>query len=217
MSPSTGGPVATLIGDVVRSREHDDREALHDRLVAAIEHVNAEVRPTRPLHIVLGDEYQGTFATVGQALHAAMTLRLHLAPGIDVRHGVGWGPVTQLDDATSDGPGWWAARRAITEVHDDEEKAALRLTRTAYAAAEGDDGAGGPTVEAVNAALRCQDHLLGSCDERSVRILRRLMTGEAQVRIAAAEGISPSAVSQRIRSDGLAVIALSHDLLRSAS
>ena len=36
-----------------------------------------------------------------------------------------------------------------------------------------------------------------------------------QRELAAAEGISPSAVSQRVRADGLAVILRCHELLRS--
>ena len=83
--------------------------------------------------------------------------------------------------------------------------------RTAYRIAQGSDG---PSAPAINAALQCRDHLLGSLDDRSRRILGGLMSGETQVEIAAAEGISPSAVSQRVRRDGLGVLVASAAELR---
>jgi len=70
-------------------------------------------------------------------------------------------------------------------------------------------------VAAVNAALICRDHLLGSLDERSIRIVRGLMTGRTKKDLAAAEGISASAVSQRASRDGLDLIVLASQYLRS--
>jgi hypothetical protein len=69
-------------------------------------------------------------------------------------------------------------------------------------------------VAAVNAALICRDHLLGSLDERSLRIVRGLMTGRSKRELAAAEGISPSAVSQRAARDGLDLLVLASEYLR---
>ena len=109
---------ATLIGDVVASRRADDRSALHGRLTTLLEAINAECAPTTPLRITVGDEFQGAFATVGQALQASLRLRIGLLPRHDVRHGLGWGEVTVLQEQprVEDGPGWWAARDAIHEV-----------------------------------------------------------------------------------------------------
>jgi hypothetical protein len=68
---------------------------------------------------------------------------------------------------------------------------------------------------AVNAALLCRDHLVGSLSDRSLRLLRGLMDPHTtQGRLAAAEGISASAVSQRVRTDGLGVVLAAHELLR---
>ena len=65
-------------------------------------------------------------------------------------------------------------------------------------------------VDAINAALLCRDHLLGSMDDRSTRIVKALLNNRTKKDIAATEGISPSAVSQRAGRDGL-------DLIVSAS
>ena len=107
--------VATLIGDVVQSRTSPNRPALHTALVALLDEANAVLAPAVPLRITVGDEYQGCFAGVGEAVHATLWLRLHLMPHAGLRHGIGWGKVAVLAEnpRVEDGPGWWAARDAI--------------------------------------------------------------------------------------------------------
>src|SRR4051812_21425360 len=112
MKPSTSSR-ATLIGDVVGSRTAADRRALHRTLTSALEAIasNAVDAPA----FTVGDEFQGSYASVGDAIAAALELRLAVAPDVDVRFGIGWGGATMLDPDTGiqDGPGWWAAREAI--------------------------------------------------------------------------------------------------------
>lgn len=207
-SPS---PRATVIGDVVGSRRADDRSALHWRVSAALREVAAGA--VDPPAFTVGDEFQGSYPTVGAAIDAALSLRLAVGPEIDVRFGIGWGAVTILDaDARiQDGPGWWTAREAIQETSEAQRRPGFTLVRTTYRA----DGETRTDVAAVNAALICRDHLLGSLDERSLRILRGLMTGRTKKELAADEGISPSAVSQRASRDGLDLIVLASQYLRS--
>ena len=210
--------LATLIGDVVRSRATADRSGLHDRLSAALAGANERLRPAVPLRITVGDEFQGCFVGVGEAVHASLWLRLHLLPA-QLRHGIGWGPVAVLADEprVEDGPGWWAARAAIEAVKSDAARAGTRLSRTAYRPAEGSDGSDGPDPGPVNAALICRDQMIGSVSERSLRLLRGLLDGTSQAELAEAEGISASAVSQRIRNDGLAVILAADELLKGVA
>jgi hypothetical protein len=204
---------ATLLGDLVGSRRVGDRAALHDRLVAVLDEANRTLGPTVPLRITVGDEYQGCFADVGSALHAALWLRVELLPDCDQRHGVGWGEVGVLSESprVEDGPGWWVARDAIEAAEEDAARPGLRHLRTAYRRAE---GAGGPDPAAVNAALVCRDQVVGSLGERSLRLLRGILAGRSQVELAREEGVSPSAVSQRVRHDGLAALIAADDLLR---
>ena len=70
-------------------------------------------------------------------------------------------------------------------------------------------------LDAINAALICRDHLLGSLDDRSTRIVKALLNKRTKKDIAATEGISPSAVSQRAGRDGLDLIMLASQYLRS--
>ena|SRR5271165_295524 len=202
---------ATLIGDVVGSRRYTDRRELHRTLNDALL-VVADAAIDAP-GFTVGDEFQGSYPTVGAAIDAALMLTLAVAPAIEVRFGLGWGEVTVLDAyaGIQDGPGWWAAREAIEETASRQRQPGLGLVRTTFRA----DAGARADVDAINAALLCRDHLLGSLDDRSLRILKGLMKGEPKKELAEAEGISASAVSQRAGGDGLDLIVLASRYLRS--
>ena len=78
-----------------------------------------------------------------------------------------------------------------------------------------------PDVRGVSAelpvALAGLDVLLGRLDERSRRILAGLVDGRPQRAIAEDEGVSPSAVSQRVRRDALEIAAECIDRLGAAA
>jgi DNA-binding transcriptional LysR family regulator len=153
----------------------------------------------------VGDEFQGAFATVGQALQASLRLRLGLLPEHDVRHGLGWGEVEVLQEEprVEDGAGWWAARDAIHEVQRAQEHPGSRSRRTVFRA---EPGVQGPDADLVDAVLVLRDEAVGALSERSLSVLRGLLVGQTQRELADVLGISPSAVSQRVRSDGLAAL-----------
>ncbi len=197
-------PALCVIGDLVASRRADDRQRLHHDLEAALASVNAAVPATEPLAVTVGDEFQGVYPTLGAALDACLRVHLLLRPNADSRFGIGRGEVIALDPVRrlQDGPGWWAAREAITDVAARSRAAATRRVRTGYRSAAAD-----PAGLAVSAALDCRDHLVGSMSPRSQRLLRGLMIeGRTQAELADHEGISASAVSQRVRADGIGLI-----------
>lgn len=201
MSEVKQPPSVVVIGDVVRSRTAADRPALHTSVSAALAVVND--RWGTDLRITVGDEYQGTVPSVGAATMVVLTLRLALLPAHDVRHGIGRGPTAVLDPGAGieDGPGWWAAREAIDEVKQRAGRAATRSARTAYRSADPTEPTG-----ALAAALLARDELVGRLDDRSLSVLRGLMAGRTQRMLAADEGVSASAISQRVRHDGLGVV-----------
>lgn len=213
MSEMKSSPSVTVIGDLVGSRRSSDRAAVHASFARAVAAVNDAYAPPVPLRIGVGDEFQGIFATLGDAVAATLRIRLALLPEVDVRQGIGWGQVTVLEEEprVEDGPGWWAARAAIEVVEDHGRKAALRAVRTAYAVAEGEDG---PSPELVNAALMTRDQLVSGLSPRSMSVLDGLLRGRQQQEIADELGISPSAVSQRVRGDGMGVLLAADELLR---
>lgn len=207
---ASSAPRATLIGDVVGSRRAADRAATHRALSKAL--AEAAGGAIDAPAFTVGDEFQGSYPTVGAATEAAFAVRMAVAPEIDVRFGIGWGAVTVLDSESGiqDGPGWWTAREAIEWTASAQRQPGLALVRTSFRA----EGGTRHDVDAINAALLCRDHLIGSLDDRSLRIVKGLLTGKTKKDIATAEGISASAVSQRAGRDGLDLILLAAQYLR---
>ncbi len=202
--------VATLIGDVVGSRRVADRTASHKVLNRALRDVATGA--IDPPAFTVGDEFQGSYPTVGMAIDAALSLRLALTPDIDIRFGIGWGAVMVLDAEAGiqDGPGWWAAREAIEWTASAQRQPGLALVRTSFRSEKD----ARQDVDAINAALMCRDHLLGSLDDRSLRILKGMLTDQTKKDIAASEAISASAVSQRAGRDGLDLMVQASQYLR---
>jgi hypothetical protein len=196
MDPDGGNTAAmfTLIGDLVGSRSVPDRGRAQAVLEATLREVNGSVLTVQVLEPTVGDEFQGAFATLAAATRATLLVRLALLPALDVRCGLGLGPVT-VHDATrrpllQDGPGWWSARAAVQALGQRRHAAA----RTWYAV---DRDVGGPPPGLVNAHLVCRDALVDRLPERGWRMLRLSLLGETQRRIAEVEQITPSAVSQQ--------------------
>lgn len=205
--------MAALLGDLVGSRRSEDRAGLHARVQRALSEANTRLSPLVPLRLTVGDEYQGGFATVGEAVRA--TLRLRLALATDVRHGIGWGGAELLQDEprVEDGPAWWVARDAIVAVEEEAARPASRWRRTSYRRAEGTGGADPATLEAM---LILRDRAVADLDDRGLHLLQGLLDGRTQRDLADDLGISASAVSQRVRADGLAAIVAADDALAAA-
>jgi hypothetical protein len=201
-SMKTGNSRVALIGDLVESRRVLDRQGLHDHLERVLTIVNHESPVRDPAVITLGDEFQGVYDTLGDALGAAFRIRFLLHP-VDVRFGVGRGTVTTLDTGRGihDGPAYWNARDAIETAERRAGRAQTRTSRTAYVSPEDQPG----HADAVQAALDCLDFMIGSMSEASRSILGGLMEGRTQQEIATSHGVSPSAVSQQVRNNGLGV------------
>lgn len=224
-----------VLGDLVASRRASDRAALQQRLVEVLAAVNEQVPPLDPLTPTVGDEFQGRYGGLAAGVRATLLVRLSLLPRVDVRFGLGWGRLLVHDPARApfgqEGPAWWSARDALEAVAAAEDargtppgwRTCLRVTPVDDAAPRTDRSeparweqpeekpvvASSPTPPeaVVNAHLVCRDTLIARMDARDLRLTRGLLQGRSQRELAAAEGISPSAVSQRVRRGGaLAVV-----------
>ncbi|OOK63302.1 putative sigma-70 region 4 type 2 [Mycobacterium kansasii] len=156
-----------MIGDVVGSRRAADRSALHRRTATALQQV-ADGSIDAPAFTV-GDEFQGSYPTVGAAIDAAMRVRFAAHPRSTSVSGSGGARLrssTRTLGSRTARRGGSARRHQAYRRH--PAAPGFALVRTTFRAPDNARS----DVAAVNAALICRDHLLGSLDERSLRIVR---------------------------------------------
>lgn len=211
------GASVTVLGDVVGSRLQP--ADLPSRLRDGLELANARVRPVQPLTPTIGDEFQGLYPDLVSALDATLTVRVALLGTVDVRFGIGSGELFPFDPDEApfrqDGPAWWSARDAIESVR----RAAQRQERPRGLRTRWVDAGDRPpfVVAAVNAFLQCRDELIAAMDPRDAATLLGLLAGEPLTAIAAGQGVSVSAISQRAIRGGLYAIRQAHRELREAA
>lgn len=191
-----------LLADQIESRQ-TDRAATHPAILAAIEETNARVPTLDALRVTVGDELQGVYATLGDALTASHVLRGLLLGATELRFGLGGGEVRVIDAerGIQDGSAWWRARDAIDEVEKLAAEAGFSGLRTGI----GDerDIANPLTV----AMIRLVDAHLARLRDGAREALRSLLDGHNNQTAAKLAGISPSANSQRINNNDLRVLA----------
>jgi hypothetical protein len=214
----TSDRTVALLGDVVSSRRHPDPAARRGRVGDALALANERLVATQPLTPTIGDEFQGLFPTVVSALEATLVVRLALLGEVDVRFGIGSGELFAYEAARApfeqDGPAWWAAREAVDLVRDlSQRNEQPRGLRTRWVDADGDPPL---VVAAVNAYLLSRDELVTAMDPRDAVAMLGLLADEPLTRIAEAEGVSVSALSQRAIRGGLYAIRRAQLELREA-
>ena len=218
MEPVGAERLVAVLGDVVASRRHPDRERRLTAVGGALDLANGRVGATQPLTPTIGDEFQGLYGDLVSALDATLVVRLALLGEVDVRFGIGSGELLGYEASRApfeqDGPAWWAAREAVDMVRDLEQRRERpRGLRTRWI----DEGVDGPpSVGAVNAFLHCRDELVTAMDPRDADILLGLLVDEPLTSIAERLGVSVSAVSQRAIRGGLYAIRQAHEELREA-
>ncbi len=196
-------PVAAVIGDIVKSRARGDREDTQQHLETALRDASARANALEPLRPTAGDEFQGLFATVADAVRATFLVRVLLREGIDCRFGIGLGDRTPLPSEVTglqDGSAWWSARAAIVEVKSRETRGARGL-RTWFVP-HGD----APSSDLLNAYLISRDELVSRLDDRGKRIVINTIDGLTQSEIAQREGVTQSAISQSMARNGIHTI-----------
>jgi len=222
--------VFTLVGDLVGSKRLPDRAGIQSMLGEVLARVNTEVHAVQPLEPTVGDEFQGAFSGLGDAVIASLLVRLALLPTVDVRCGLGFGDVEVFDASRTpllqDGPGWWAARSAIDALVERSKRPRAAFLRTWFADRPSGsepvhprDGssaslAPGMSVVTVNAFLTCRDQIVGRLKPDGLDLLRLSLLGATQAEMGASMGISQSAVSQRLDSSGINALKDAHDLMR---
>jgi len=212
--------VIAVIADIVGSRGLGDRGAAQRVLDETIARVEEDLPlAAQPLTPTVGDEQQGVYLDLGDALTSLLMVQLRLPDGIAFRFGLGVGEVRAVESVhgeLADGPGWYAARAAIETVHSREQRAVPR-TRTWIVGAPGQDEVMETTIAASNAYLLARDELVGAMSERERRLTYGRAVGRSQQELAAQEGISQPSVSKSLRSAGAAALIEGLSALRGAT
>ena len=202
--------VIAVIADIVGSRELGDRSAAQRALDETIAQVERD-RPlaVQPLTPTVGDEQQGVYRALPDALLSLLMIQLRLPEGLAFRFGIGVGdvgriPSTASRDGIPEGPGWWAARSAIEHVQTLQKRAApearswIVVHESAQMPRE--------QVRWANAYLLARDELVGGMRERLRRLTYGRCLGLTQRELAEQEGITQSAVSQALTAAGAAAV-----------
>lgn len=201
--------VIAVLADIVGSRRLDDRTAAQHVLDDTIARVEVDFPlAAQPLTPTVGDEQQGVYLDLSDAMVSVLMIQLRLPDGIAFRFGIGVGevrPVESVHRELADGPGWYAARAAIETVHEREGRAVPR-TRSWIVGAPGQDEVMESTIAASNAYLLVRDELVGAMSERERRLTYGRLLGRSQQELAAEEGITQPSVSKSLRTAGTAAL-----------
>lgn len=205
---------AALIADIVASRSFEDQPALMARVSRCLSAVNALIHPRQTLALTLGDEFQGAYARLDEALRASTLLALSLTGRPWLRIGIGWGDLvagSSPGPAGQSGSAWWRARDAIGKAKRREgAKGWPRSARSAIETGEQSE------EHALSAFLVTRDHLLGRMDEKDMLIALGLMQGRTQEDIAKELGIAQPNVSRRNIENGPAALIRAHEALEGS-
>jgi DNA-binding CsgD family transcriptional regulator len=210
-----------VIADIVGSRKLEDRSAAQrtfDRIVMQVE--QDLPLATEPLSATVGDELQARYASLDAALASVLLVQLALPAGHELRFGIGIGAIREIDRGIpdpealrlQDGPAWWAARAAIEIVHA-RQRRAVPTSRVCIVGAPEEDERMHATIDLANAYLLARDELVMRMSPRERRLVYGRIFGRTQADLAAAEGISQSAVSQALASAGAASVILGLEAL----
>src|SRR5690606_11696350 len=208
--------VIAVIADIVGSRRLEDRaaaqRAFDETIARAEERHPLAVQPLRP---TFGDEQQGVYARLEDAMVSLLVLQLSLPEGLEFRFGIGVGEVRPLATAhgeLSDGTGWYAARESIETVHERERD--MPGIRSWMVGAREQDEVMPETIAASNAYLLLRDQTIAQMSARARRLTLGRLEDRSQRMLAEQEGITQPSVSKALRNSGANALLAGADLLR---
>jgi hypothetical protein len=179
-----------VIGDIRRSREARERADVQRRLEAGLERVNIDMSDALAAGFVvtLGDEFQGLVARAGTGLAVLLRLEDELR-GIPIRYGLGWGGLTtELRERAlgMDGPCFHGAREAIEQGKHDDRWVTVR--------GFGEEDA------VLNGILRLVGEIRAGWTQIQAKTVSEARGVKTQKDVASSRGVSPSTVSQALKS-----------------
>ena len=116
-----------VIGDLKKSRELQDRNAVQKRIREILDDINKKYSEdiASKFLLTLGDEFQGLLRSGDHILAMITEIKMRLHP-VRIRFGIGAGEITTDINPEmalgADGPGYYYAREAIDRLKEKEHK-----------------------------------------------------------------------------------------------
>lgn len=160
-----------LIGDIVASREIEQREELQQNLRQILDTVNEQNEGLiSPYTITLGDEFQAMYTQADHLFEHLVMIMAKLHP-VQVRFSIGIGsidtPVNKKQAIGMDGPAFHEAREGIKALKGSGFLFSIRV--------EGEDNS---TLKIINSSLTLIGHQMKSWKKNRLTILYMLMQGK---------------------------------------
>ncbi len=187
-----------LIGDLIRSRDADDRAGLQQRLQDCLDTLNQQAGPAlvSPYTLTLGDEFQAVRTGTTGLWTELLQIRRAVLPE-QVRFSLGLGTLaTSINPKQAlgmDGPAFHIARDGMEALKHQSGQFAL-------------GGLASHDQRWANALLATIDHMTRKWRANRFDILHLLLTGHSPADIAEALGLSVQAVYRNIRDGDLELI-----------
>ena len=196
-----------VIGDLVASRSIPARENFQKQFAQVLATVNDSFRAAiaSQFTVTVGDEFQGLLGEASQICRIMDTVITRLYP-VKVRFGIGIGSMsTEIDPAKSlgaDGPAFWAARKAIEYIHENNDygtsRACLHTTDPSQS-------------RLINTSLAANALILDGWRGTQMAVLKALVDSNLygpdfeQVKLAEYMGLTPASLQKRIKGSGVKV------------
>ena len=196
--------LVAIIGDIIDSRNIEDRSQIQEKLNKLLRDVNIKYKEyiVSKWTITLGDEFQVLIKPNLEIFKILDYISYKMDP-IKIRFGIGLGEIyTNINYEKSvgaDGPAYWNARDAIEFIHDNNNYGSSKIS---FKSKNKND-------EIINNLLNYTDWMKENWTNTQKEILYALLENNIyseyfKQRLLAKElGISESAMSKRVRTSGI--------------
>lgn len=193
-----------VIGDIIASKKLENRFAVQENLKEILEIINKEYESdiASNFTITIGDEFQGLLKKGGRVIEIVDKIKISMQK-VDIRFGIGIGEIkTRINKLSigADGPAYWNAREAISEIHKDNDYGNAKIMIRA------DENIN--LVKVMNETLRLCDYIESRWRETQAEVVEKsiLTYGHSlkvkQIELADLLELTSQALNQRIQSSG---------------
>lgn len=206
-------PYLAVIGDMIQSRQAQDRSDVQKKLTTVLEGINQDFGPHKvygdclisKFTITLGDEFQALLRPTRMIFQILDVISWKMEPS-EFRYGIGVGDIsTSIDPDKSigaDGPAYWFAREAIDYIHGNDDYGVNHL---AFRCGDRD------LVPWLNDALACTEFMKSKWNVTQREVFHELLEDHLydeqfeQKAMAARMGLKPSPLQKRLKTGGLRI------------